>query len=200
MSFPVTRVDLIRRVPGLLTALRGILAPFVAILAIYAPRPEPFAVCLVAALVSDIFDGALARRLGVATPTLRRLDSAADTLFYVACLFAAWRLHPAAIAQRLVPLCILAGLEVFRYVFDFVKFRREASYHMWSAKFWGIALFVGFFSMLVFGSTGPTVSFAIYVGIVTDLEGVAISILLPRWQADMPSLVHALRARQNAGI
>lgn len=194
------RGGLIRRVPVLLTALRAFLAPVVAVLSIYAPRPGAFAVCLVAALLSDIFDGIIARRLNVATPALRRLDSATDTLFYSVCVFAAWRLYPAAIVARFVPLCILGALEAFRYLLDFAKFRREASYHMWSSKLWGISLFVGFFSMLVFSSTGAAVSLAIYAGIVADLEGIAISIILPRWQADIPSLVHAVRLRRNAGI
>jgi phosphatidylglycerophosphate synthase len=164
----------------------------------YSPRPEAFASCLVAALLSDIFDGVIARRLNVATAAVRRLDSAVDTLFYTACVFAAWRLYPAAIVARRVPLCILGTLEVFRYVFDFTKFHREASFHMWSSKLWGICLFVGFFSMLVFGSTGAAVSVAIYAAIVADLEGIAISILLPQWQADIPSLVHAMRLRRAA--
>ena len=34
--------------------------------------------------LSDIFDGVMARRLGIATATLRRLDSVADAPFYVA--------------------------------------------------------------------------------------------------------------------
>ena len=187
-------------IPILLTALRGLLAPVVLGLSLYAPRPEAFAACLVVAFLSDIFDGVLARRLGVATANLRRLDSAADTLFYAACVFAAWRLYPSAITDRLMPLSVLAVLEATRYAVDFLKFRREASYHMWSSKIWGIALFVGFFSLLVFGSTGAAVSCAIYVGIVADIEGLVISMLLSRWKADVPSFVHALRERRSAGI
>jgi CDP-diacylglycerol--glycerol-3-phosphate 3-phosphatidyltransferase len=47
---------------------------------------------LVAGFLSDAYDGILARRLGVATESLRRLDSLADTLFYAAALAVAWRL------------------------------------------------------------------------------------------------------------
>ena len=169
-------------------------------LAVYAPRPGAFAVCLVVAFLSDIFDGVIARRLNVATPALRRLDSAADTLFYAACAFAAWRLYPVAVVEHWVPLCILAAFEVLRYGVDFAKFRREASYHMWSSKLWGISLFVGFVSMLVFGFTGATMSFAIYAGIAADMEGLLISVLLPQWQADVPSFVHAMRLRRNASV
>lgn len=191
---------MIKSTPVLLTALRALLAPVVLLLSLYAPWPGAFAACLIVAFLSDIFDGVLARRFGVATADLRRLDSAADTVFYAACLFAAWHLLPATITQRLVPLAVLAALEVTRYAVDFLKFRREASYHMWSSKLWGVALFVGFFSVLVLGSSGVAVSCAIYVGIVADLEGLAISIVLTRWKADVPSLVHALRERRNAGV
>jgi CDP-diacylglycerol--glycerol-3-phosphate 3-phosphatidyltransferase len=191
---------LIKSTPVLLTALRALLAPVVLLLSLYAPWPEAFAACLIVAFLSDIFDGVLARRLGLATANLRRLDSAADTIFYAACVFAAWHLYPAALTERLVPLTALAVLEVTRYVVDWLKFRREASYHMWSSKVWGIALFTGFFSLLVFGSSGAAVSCAIYVGIIADVEGLAISIVLPRWKADVPSLVHALRERRNAVV
>lgn len=189
-----------KRIPLLLTAVRAFLAPVIAGLSLYAPRPSAFAVCLVVAFLSDVFDGVIARRLNVATPTLRRLDSAADTLFYIASAFAAWRLYPTAIVARRASLSILVGLEVLRYVIDFTRFRREASYHMWSSKLWGISLFVGFYWMLVLGCTGLTLSFAVYAGIVADLEGVLISVLLPRWQADVPSFFHAMRLRRNTGV
>ena len=130
------------RTPVLLTTLRALLSPVVVLLSLYAPLPDAFAACLVLAFLSDIFDGVLARRLGVATANLRRLDSAADTLFYAACAFAAWHLYPSAITERWVPLVVLAALEVARYAVDFLKFQREASYHMWSSKAWGAALFV----------------------------------------------------------
>mgnify|MGYP006920663574 CR=1 FL=1 len=40
------------------------------------------------------------------------------------------------------------------------------------------------------------VALAIYVGILSDLEGLAISMLLREWQTDVPSFVHALRIRR----
>src|SRR6185437_2604191 len=191
---------LIRQLPVLLTGLRVLLAPVVVFLALFAPIPGVFAICLLTAFLSDLFDGIVARRVGVATPALRRFDSAADTLFYAACLFAAWRLHPTAITERIVPLSILIALEGTRYLVDLAKFRREASYHMWSSKVWGIALFVGFFALLVLGATGAAVSLAVYAGIIADLEGLAISVALRTWRSDVPSLFHALQLRTNAGI
>jgi hypothetical protein len=90
---------------------------------------------------------------------------------------------------------VLAGLEIDRYVFDRVKFRREASYHMWSSKIWGTCLFVGCVTLLALDMAGIAVAIAIYIGIVADIEGLAISVILPEFKADVPTLVRALRSR-----
>jgi phosphatidylglycerophosphate synthase len=182
--------------PILLTVLRAALAPVVVLLALFMPSKLAFGACLVVAFLSDVFDGMLARRLGVATPNLRRLDSAADSVFYIAATFAVWHLHSSAISEHLPQLLVLGTLELGRYVFDLVKFRREASYHMWSSKLWGIALFAGFMSLLAFGSDGVLVGVMIYVGIVADLEGIAISATLNKWRTDVPTIFHALRLRR----
>jgi hypothetical protein len=97
------------------------------------------------------------------------------------------------------PLCLLFGLEVARYAFDLAKFGREASYHMWSSKLWGIALFCAFFSLLALNVDNAVVTLAIYAGIIADSEGLAISIMLSQWKSDVPTLLHARHLRRNEG-
>jgi CDP-diacylglycerol--glycerol-3-phosphate 3-phosphatidyltransferase len=189
-----------RHWPLALTALRALLAPVVVLLALVDPAPAAFGACLAAAFLSDVFDGVIARRLGVATPGLRRLDSAADSAFYVAALFAAWHLHPATIRGHAAALVLLGVLEAVRYAVDLLKFGREASYHMWSSKLWGLALFAGCFSLLALGEDGLAVAAAIWVGVAADLEGLAISIVLRRWRTDVPSVVHAWRLRRASTL
>jgi CDP-diacylglycerol--glycerol-3-phosphate 3-phosphatidyltransferase len=185
-----------RLAPLALTGLRVALGPTVIVLALVWPHPGAFGSCLLAAFLSDVFDGVLARKLGVATAMLRRLDSIADTIFYLAALLAVWILHPEVILENLVLLTVLVGLELARYALDFWKFGREASYHMWTAKLWGIALFLGFFSILVMGNEGLPATLAIAVGIIADVEGLLISMLLPSWHHDVPSVAHAWRIRK----
>lgn len=191
--------NLLFRVPLMLTLLRAALAPVLVVLASF-PSPAGFALCLITAFLSDVFDGKIARRLGIATPNLRRLDSMADTIFYVAAVYCLWKLHPGIIVGNAVPLLILLALEIGRYVFDLLKFGKEASYHMWSSKLWGAFLFLGFFSALVFGKEGLFVHLAIYAGLLADVEGLMISVVLPYWKNDVPTIVHALRIRsENSG-
>ena len=184
------------RIPLLLTASRALLAPVMLVLAWFYPRPPAFAACLVLAFLSDVFDGIVARRLNVATPGLRRLDSIADSVFYVAALLAAWHLHTSELREYLPALVVLGAVEALRYAFDLWKFRREAAYHLWSSKLWGICLFVGFFSLLAIGRGGLFVGVPIYVGILVDLEGLAVSFVLRDWKSDVPSIVHAWRLRR----
>lgn len=191
-------MNIASKVPLSLTALRALLAPVMVALALFHPAPWAFGFCLVVGFLSDVFDGVIARRLGIATPGLRRLDSIADTFFYVAATFAAWHLYPQVIKAHLGSLLLLVALEAARYVFDLVKFKREASYHMWSSKAWGLALFAAFFALLACGYTGAWIAAPIYLGIVADIEGLAISFVLKEWKSDVPSIVHATKLRTTA--
>jgi phosphatidylglycerophosphate synthase len=184
-------------IPVLLTALRALLAPILIVLAFFHPSRTAFGACLVTAFLSDVFDGIIARQLEVATPTLRRFDSLADSIFYVAALIAGWHLYPSVFRIYSGALVILGALELARYAFDFTKFNREASYHMWSSKVWGVLLFSGFFSLLALAKSGLLVGVAIYAGIAVDVEGLAISMVLRRWTSDVPSIVHAVQLRRS---
>ncbi len=161
----------------------------------YGPnRSAPFfGVCLALAFLSDVFDGVIARRLDVATPGLRRLDSLVDTLFYACAVFVALELYPAALEAHIKSIAALIALELTRYLFDWLKFRRVASYHMWSSKLWGLLMFVAFVALLVFGRAGWILSVAVYAGIMADVEGLAISFVLSESRTDVASIVHALR-------
>lgn len=183
-------------IPLALTALRAVLGPVVLATAFLRPNTNTFAACLILALLSDYFDGVIARHLGVATPALRRMDSIADSIFYVSALASAWHLHADILRPHILPLAFLICLELLRYGFDYRKFGKEASYHMWSSKIWGLTLFIGFYGLLVYGNAGWPVSLAIWVGVFADLEGLAISAVLTRWKTDVPTLVHAIRLRR----
>ncbi|WP_295454428.1 CDP-alcohol phosphatidyltransferase family protein [uncultured Thiodictyon sp.] len=186
------------QIPLLLTLLRAGLALGVVLLALFAPVPVAFAACLAVAAVSDYFDGAIARHLNIVTPRLRRLDSLVDLLFHLAALFALWWLYPQVIARHAGLIAVLAGLGVARYAFAYAKFRREASYHLWSSKVWGFALFLAFYSLLVLQSDGIGIMLVLALGILAGLEDLAVSVVLREWRTDVPTLFHAWRLSRTA--
>lgn len=176
-----------------LTGLRLVLGPVLVFLAYAGVAGAPAVLVALAAFASDYFDGVLARRFGLDSAAVRRFDSATDTVFFLCAAWAAWRLH-ADLLQPWLPLVwAVVALELARYVFDWVKFRREAAYHAWSAKAWGLTLFTALILLLGWGRAVPLVPLALGVGIVADLEGLAMSVVLPAWTHDVPSLWHARR-------
>ena len=178
-----------------LTGLRLLLGPALVVMAYRGIIGASAALVCLVAFLSDYFDGVLARRFAVDSAAVRRLDSATDTVFFLCAAWAAWRLHADLLRPWLGMALVVVALELARYLFDAVKFRREAAYHAWSAKAWGLSLFGALVALFGFGSATPLVPVALALGIVADAEGLAISVVLPVWTHDVKSVRHALRIR-----
>ena len=85
--------------------------------------------------LSDIYDGILARRFGVATPALRRYDSVADVIYYLFILAVAYFLCQPVIVQNwwLVSLILLS--EAGCIIVSYVRFGKYPATHSYLAKF-----------------------------------------------------------------
>ncbi|HET9425636.1 MAG TPA: CDP-alcohol phosphatidyltransferase family protein [Gemmatimonadaceae bacterium] len=179
-----------------LTLARLVLAVPLAAIAITRGSGRMAAIILVAGFLSDIYDGVVARRFGVATAGLRRLDSAVDTVFYLAAAACVWRLHPGAIvSHRWLIGAVVATLAV-NHAVEYWKFRREASYHAWSAKAWGAALFTAL-GLLFLSGDDRLLPVALVIGLVSHLENFCITLALPRWEHDVRSVFAAWRIRRR---
>lgn len=183
-------------IPWSLVGLRLLLAPVAVLLALYDwPRWVWLAQGAAAAL-SDIYDGKLARRWGTVTPGLRQADSVVDTVYALG-VGASFFLAEPEIAIDHAPLIgLVILLEAARYPLDWALFGRGASYHAWSARLFGIALIPVTFLVMGFGYAGPFFAAALVLGLVSELEGIAISLVLPRWTHDVPHLGAALAIRR----
>lgn len=179
-----------------LTLVRLVLAPVCIALAVARAPGWWLAAALAIGFVSDVFDGIVARRGGAATSGLRRLDSVVDTIFYLAIAYAVWRLHPSVIrAYRVAIACVIAA-ELLNYAAAFARFRREASYHAWSAKAWGLLLFVALELLLAAGEP-RLIPIALVVALLAQLETLAITLTLPVWDHDVRSVWIALARRRS---
>jgi phosphatidylglycerophosphate synthase len=190
------RSEGVNSLPIALTTLRLLLAPvLVGLVYVDAPGTVLAAVVIVA-FISDYLDGVLARRLGVATPELRHFDSRADLVFYATAAWTAWMVHPDVARSIAIPALIVIGLDVVRHVFDFAKFGRDVAYHAWSSKAWGLSLALALVLLLGFGVDQPFVGIAVCLGLFAQVEGLSISIILPRWTTDVPTIIRALEIRK----
>jgi phosphatidylglycerophosphate synthase len=151
---------------------------------------------VVAALLSDIYDGILARRWGAETAGLRMSDSVADTIFYVGVVGALWIREPEVLRGNWPWWVGLFAIEGVRYGFDFWKFGKAASYHSYMAKAWGLLIAVAVVGVLSFGWLRWLIWVALVFGIVVNGEGLAMSVILPRWKNDVKTLGRAWEFRK----
>jgi CDP-diacylglycerol--glycerol-3-phosphate 3-phosphatidyltransferase len=91
----------------------------------------------------------------------------------------------------------LFALEGARYVFDLKKFGRAASYHSFMAKAWGLILAAAMVGVFAFGGFRVMVPVAAAWGILVNLEGLAMSIMLPQWKNDVKTLSRAWALRKS---
>ena len=152
---------------------------------------------VVVALVSDIYDGILARRWGGETAGLRMSDSVADTIFYLGVVWALWVREPQVLRGNWRWWVGLFVIEGVRYGFDFWKFGKAASYHSYMAKAWGLLIAVAVVGVLSFGGLRWLVWVALVFGIVVNAEGLAMSLMLPRWKNDVKTLGRAWVLRKE---
>jgi hypothetical protein len=139
----------------------------------------------------------LARRWGCDTAAVRLFDSMADTVFYVCVAVALWIGERQVWRHNAGLLAALVTLEAMRFGLDFAKFGKPASYHSYLAKSWGLVMAIAVVAVFVSQRANPLLSVALVIGIVCDLEGLAMSLMLPVWRKDVKTIWMAWRLREE---
>ncbi len=187
----------VTKIPAALILIRAICGPALVAAAGAEASAWLLAGLVTFAFVSDVFDGIIARRLGVATEMLRRADTIVDTAFYVCAALALLLRSPSVFNAHLVGLGLIASLELARCVIERQRYGRLASYPMWSDKVWGITLWLGFCEAFLTGQAGPFMQLAVVMGVVADCEGLTASLVLSSWQHDICTIWHAVRLESS---
>ena len=181
--------------PLALTLSRLVLGPVVIWAALHGAARGWFALILIAALLSDYFDGAVARRLGVARPWLRRLDSMVDIVFNVCVAAAAFVLEPATMRAGVSAIALLIGSELVCIAVSLIRFRSLPGTHCYSAKLYGLVLFVISLGVLCFG-WGPWSLWVLFAfGLAANAECLAVLLRADEAPVDVPGVLARLRAR-----
>jgi CDP-diacylglycerol--glycerol-3-phosphate 3-phosphatidyltransferase len=186
----------VRGLPNALSLFRIAMVPVLGVLA-WRGEAGLFLGGLALALASDVLDGIVARSSGEISPLGARLDSAGDLATFGTLPLFAWWLWPEILKAESSAFLVAIVAYLSPLVAGWLRFRRMTSYHTWAAK--GTAVWMGgaLFALFWGGVTWP-----FYVGVgllvIEALEEIAITCVLPRWQADVPTFWHARRARGEA--
>ncbi len=147
------------------------------------------------AVTSDLADGLLARWLNAQTVLGARLDAAADTATYLVLFFAASWLWPDFVDTHIEMLAVALALYGVNHAWALLRFRKLPAYHTWAGKTSAVLMAVGMVLWFITGVAGLFTA-AVIVSLVSVVEQLAITALLPHWQADVPTLKHAIRLRR----
>lgn len=186
------------RLPGILVSFRAALGLGLVAFNFAIHNNIIFAVAIVAAMLSDIYDGVLARRWKIDTENLRRWDTRADTLFYLCVFVVAVLRYPEAFQNRWLIIAALITAETIQHVFAAIKYGRHASYHSIMSKIWGLMMAGAMIALLGFGVNNWFMDLTIIWGICCNVQGLLMTLLLPTWHRDVPTLVHAWRLQKSS--
>jgi phosphatidylglycerophosphate synthase len=153
-----------------------------------------------AGLLSDIFDGIIARRLNISTTGMRRLDSLVDQVFWLCIIGGLFFRYPAFAERNLFKILLLAAVELLAYAVSYLRFGKEVATHAISSKLWTLVLFATLLELLFTGNSTILFEICFYSGLATRLEIVCILLLLRQWTNDVPSVYHAMQLRKGKPV
>lgn len=183
--------------PNAISAFRVALVPILWVLALRG-EPHWVAMGLVAAGLSDLADGHLARRLHATSRFGAQLDSVGDNLLALSGVAWLVLLRPDIVAQFLLPLQALLALYLVFLAVGWLKFHRFANLHLYSGKLSAVFLYAFLLHSLWF----PTVSAPLFHAMwaVTALalaEGLAYQLISRTVTEDAGSLALVLWERRS---
>ncbi|ASW75464.1 CDP-alcohol phosphatidyltransferase [Chryseobacterium piperi] len=151
-------------------------------------------------LLTDIFDGIIARQLNISTQKLRRLDSTVDQIFFISVIVATYIQCPTFFKANMYKLIILIAFEALTYLTSFLKFKKEIATHSIGAKIWTLILFATLIQIILQCESILLFNLCFWVGLLTRIEIIAIILILKKWTNDVPTFYHALKLRQGKTI
>jgi CDP-diacylglycerol--glycerol-3-phosphate 3-phosphatidyltransferase len=177
-----------RHLPFALTTLRLLLGPVALICALTNFSRWIYLPILITGTLSDIFDGILARRFGVATPALRRYDSVTDVTYFLFILAAAVLLCKPVVTQNWPCIALIVLSEAGTVFTCYVRFGKYPATHSVLAKCYGLCLLAALIALLVFNAGNWVVVMLTIVALITNAEIIAIHFLMNMPPVDVKSI------------
>ena len=177
-----------KRLPLLLTLTRVALGPVALAVALRSWPHWLFVPILIAATLSDIYDGVLARRYGVATPALRRFDSIADVIFHLFILVCLWLTCRPVVQAAGWAIGVILLAEAASIAVCALKFGKYPATHSYLAKFLGLTMLAGLIALLGFGAGTWAVYALLIVDVLANVEIIIIHLLADQPPVDVKSV------------
>ncbi|MFK5982887.1 MAG: CDP-alcohol phosphatidyltransferase family protein [Flavobacteriaceae bacterium] len=191
---------MINKIPFLLIYSRILFGIMIGLLAIY--KIENYSnwivFLMIIGLITDVFDGIIARKLNVSNEKLRIWDSNVDQFFWLIIIISVFYLNINFLKENKTWIGVIVLLELMSYLISFIKFKKTIATHSILAKFWTLSL-LWFLIDLTLNSTSQLAFFiCIVLGVISRIEINIIILKLKKWVTDVPSIF--VVSKINRGI
>jgi len=188
----------LRQLPNLLSASRLLAVPVLAALAIGRVE-SAYAWLLIAALLTDVADGWIARAFSLQSRIGAQLDSLADSALMLVAVLGVWSFHPGVLTGNVLACSLALGLWALENLLALLRYGRLSSFHTWLSKISAnlLGLFIG--TLFAVGFEPWLFHLAVGATILASAEEMVLLALLPRWRADVRGVWWVLRNSRGSG-
>jgi len=145
-------------------------------------------ILMIIGLLTDIFDGIIARKLNVATEKLRLWDSNVDQFFWLIVIGSIFFLNWKFVNENITLISTVILFEIVCYLLSYFKFRKSIATHSILAKIWTISLLVFLIDLCLNSTSQLPFYFCIGLGIISRFEIGLMILKLNKWTTDVPSI------------
>ena len=148
-------------------------------------------------VLSDIFDGVIARKYNIATDELRIWDSRVDVAFWLMTTIGLFILYPSLLKTAWIMVAVLGAMELVTRIISQIRFKREASTHHILSKIFTLFLWAMISAIFINGKIGILFWITLLIGVISQAEAMAIMLIIPEWKCDIKNIFVAAKLRQQ---
>lgn len=191
-----------KKIPKILIYSRVLIALIVIILGLVKPEyyKDWISMLIIIGLVTDIFDGIIARMLNISSQKLRILDSNVDQFFWLSVIGIIFYLNYDFIIDNITWIIVLLCLEALAYIISYIKFKRTIATHSILAKFWTITLVIFLIDLVSNSTSDAFFLLCLILGIISRIEIILIIFYLKKWTTDVPSILSVSKINKGKKI
>ena len=189
---------MLRLLPNAITLLRLAAVPLLAWL-VWAGAYQTFALLLIACLLGDVVDGALARLLRATSALGAQLDSIADSLLFFVTIAGTLVFHPDDVRAHGVAFALVPAAWLAENCAALVRYGRLSSFHTYLSRAAGVAM--GLFVAVLFlrGMDARLLHVAVTLVLLATVEEFVLLWRLPDWTANVRGLYWVRREPRQQG-
>ena len=165
----IVKGENVLNVPNMISLYRLLAFPVILYMAL-TNRESTYVVLLCISLVSDVLDGAIARRFNLETKFGAGLDNLADICTYAMAVLGIFVFKWTEIESHAWILYLFLGLFVLSYIVAFARFGKIPGLHLYSAVSAGYIQSIFFFILFVFGFYAWMYYIALGWGVIAYIE------------------------------